>query len=68
MTCSMRGLALGKCSRDMMNNIFLLCKDTLHNLSSKQPTLAMPPVRHRHRLTDIEKGEIIVLSKNISHG
>src|SRR5437773_2119334 len=27
----------------------------------------MPPVRHWHCLTDIEKGEIIVLSKNISH-
>ena len=27
----------------------------------------MPPVRHRHPLTDIEKGEIIVLNKNISH-
>ena len=27
----------------------------------------MPPVRHRHPLTDIEKGEIIVLSKNNSH-
>jgi len=27
----------------------------------------MPPGRHRHCLTDIEKGEIIVLSKNNSH-
>src|SRR5579859_3471712 len=27
----------------------------------------MPPVRHRNRLTDIEKGEIIVLSKHNSH-
>ena len=27
----------------------------------------MPPVRHWHCLMDIEKGEIIVLSKNISH-
>ena len=28
----------------------------------------MPPARHRHCLTDIEKGEIIVLSKTNSHG
>ena len=28
----------------------------------------MPPVRHHQRLTDIEKGEIIVLSKTNSHG
>ena len=28
----------------------------------------MPPARHYHPLTDIEKGEIIVLSKTNSHG
>jgi len=28
----------------------------------------MPAIRHYHCLTDIEKGEIIVLSKNNSHG
>ena len=28
----------------------------------------MPPVRHQQRLTDIGKGELIVLSKTNSHG
>src|SRR5208282_5923480 len=36
---------------------------TIHRVS----TFTMPPIRHRHPLTDIEKGEIIVLCKNISH-
>ena len=56
--------------------IYNVYKGTLHNLwlkfqsSRKQANATgfpMPPVRHEHCLIDIEKEEIIILSKNKSH-